>query len=60
MIEAVMLCAEQGLAWLGQKDHGKPASDDDDDNMEKVHQGNFLAIVNKCTKFDTILKVHIE
>ena len=60
LIEAVILCAEQGLASRGHRDHGKPASDDDDDNMKKVYQGNFLAIVNTFAKFDTILKDHIE
>ena len=59
VIEAVILCAEQVLTLRGHRDHGKPASDDDDDNMKKVYQGNFLAIVNKFAKFDTILKDHI-
>ena len=60
IIEAVILCVEQGLALRGHRDHGKPASDDDDGNMKKVYQGNFLAIVNTFAKFDTILKDHIE
>ena len=59
VIEAVILCAEQGLALQGHRDYGKPASDDDDDNMKKAHQ-SFLAIVNTFAKFDTILKDHIE
>ena len=40
-------------------DYGKPASDDDDDNMKKAHQ-SFLVIVNTFATFDTILKDHIE
>ena len=43
----------------GHRDHGKPASDNDDDNMRKVHQ-NFLAIVHTVAKIDTILKGHTE
>ena len=54
IIEAVILYVEQGLALRGHRDHGKPVSDDDDDNMKKVYQGNFLAIVNTFAKFDTI------
>ena len=60
IIEAVILYAEQGLALRGNRDHGKPASDGDEDNMKKVYQGNFLAIVYTFAKFDTILKDHIE
>ena len=41
IIEAVILCAEQGLTLRGHRDHGKPPSDDADYNMMKVHQGNF-------------------
>ena len=60
IIEAVILCAKQGLALQRHRDHGKPASDDDDDNMKKFHQGNFLAIGDTFAKFDTILKDHIK
>ena len=60
IIEAVILFAKQGLALRVHRDHGKPASDDDDESMKKVYQGNFLAIVNTFAKFDTILKDHIE
>ena len=44
----------------GHRDHGKPASDNDDDNMRKVHQENLLAIVHTVAKIDTILKGHTE
>ena len=54
-IEAVILRVEQGLALQGHRDHGKPESYDDDGNLKKVHQGNFLAIINTFPKFDTIL-----
>ena len=54
------MCAEQGLALRWHRDHGKSASDGDDDNMKKVHQGNSLEIINTFAKFDTILKDHIK
>ena len=60
IIEAVILCAQQGLTLRRHRDHEKPASDDDDDNMMKVHQGNFLAIIYTFAKFDTILKVQVS
>ena len=45
IIEALILCAEQGLALRGNRDH-----------MKKVYQQNVLAIVNTFAKFDTIIK----
>ena len=60
IIEAAILCVEQEFTLRGHRDHAKSASDDDCDNMKKVHQGNFLAIVNTFAKFDTILKENIE
>ena len=60
IIEAAILCVEQEFTLRGHRDHAKSASDDDCDNMKKVHQGNFLAIVNTFAKFDTILKESIE
>lgn len=35
------MCAEQVLPLLWDRDHRKPASDGDDDDMNKVYQGNF-------------------
>ena len=58
--EAVILRVEQGLALQGCRDHGKPASYDDDGSLKKVHRGNFLAIINTFAKLDTILKNHME
>ena len=60
IIEAAILCVEQEFTLRGHRDHAKSASDDDCHNMKKVHQGNFLAIVNTFAKFDTILKENIE
>ena len=45
IIEALILCAEQGLALRGHRDH-----------MKEVHHENFLAIVNTFAKSDTIIK----
>ena len=56
IIKPVILSAEQGLALPGHRDHEKPACDDDNDNMMKVHQGNFLEIINRFAKLDTSLK----
>ena len=58
IIETVILCVEQGLVLRGHRYHGKPASDEVDRNMRKVHQGNFLAIVKIFAKFDTILNFY--
>ena len=52
IIDALILCAEQGLAQRSWKD----TSHDDDDDMKKVHQNNFLVIISTAAKFDTISK----
>ena len=41
IVEAVMLCSEQRLASLGHRNYGKSESDTDNDNVKKVHQGNY-------------------
>ena len=58
IIEPVILCAEQVLPLRWERDHGKPASDGDDDDMNKVYQGNFLAVISTFAKFNTVLKDH--
>ena len=64
IIKAVILCLEKRTRTSitgGEAQRScKPASDDDDDNVKKVLQGNFLAIINTFTKCDTILKEHRE
>ena len=52
------MCAEQVLPLLWDRDHGKPASDGDDDDMNKVYQGNFLAFISTLAEFNTTLKDH--
>ena len=60
VFEALLICTEQGLALREHRDHGALAFDDDDDDMKKVHQENFVAIINTVAKFDTIIKNQIE
>ena len=44
ILQAVILCVEQGIPLRGHRDHGKPASDGGDDNLKKVPQGNSFCI----------------
>lgn len=60
IFEALLICAEQGLALREHRDHGIPVFNDDDYDMKKFHQDNFMAFTKIFAKFDTIIKNHIE
>lgn len=59
IIEAVVLCAEQGLPLRGHRDHH--LASDDNENFEKAsNRGNFIAILEAFAKHDPILLNHMR
>ena len=52
IIEAVLLCAQQGIALHGHRDHTNYVSNEDDDNDDSIsrNRGNFLAILEAFVK----------
>ena len=59
IIEAVLLCAEQGFALRGHRDHHQEY-DQDDYSARSGNRGNFIAIFNAFARIDPILKEHLE
>lgn len=61
IIEAVLVCAQQGIALRVHRDHTNVVNEDndDDDNISR-NRGNFLAILEKFAKIDPILKEHLS
>ena len=59
IVEAVLLCAEQGLALRGHRDHHM--SESEESCCERSFgRGNFLAILDAFAKMDPILQDHLN
>ena len=57
IIEAILLCAEQGIALRGHRDHHQTS---EADHFERpANRGNFLAILETFALHDEILRQHL-
>ena len=59
IIEAVSVCARQGIPLRGHLDHGKPSEESEVASVS-CNRGNFLAILQVLANNDEILKKHLE
>ena len=60
IVEAVLLCADQGLPLRRHRDHHKNESEEESCCERSFGRGNFLAILEAFAKIDPILHEHLS